>query len=204
MQRRSPLQARSRARVDQILDAADRVFLEMGYAEATTNHVAAAAGTSIGSLYRFFPNKEALLVALAERYGERMLDLAKELTPPGGPARPLAESVGEGIDRFNTFMAENPGFRTLVAEATRPCLREVMARGGEQMVAVLAAGQGGRLAEADPREAFVVAAVTNTVLSALHLLSFQGDEGFRRAVVAEMKRLVVPWLEVRVGERAPG
>ena len=47
--RREPVQARSRARVDAILDAADAVFLERGFDEASTNHIAAAAGTSIGS-----------------------------------------------------------------------------------------------------------------------------------------------------------
>lgn len=65
--RRRPVQERSRQTVERILAAAAQVFGERGYA-ATTNHVADAAGLSIGSLYQYFPDKDALLVALHERH----------------------------------------------------------------------------------------------------------------------------------------
>ena len=54
--------------VERLLDAAARLFDELGYHDTTTNDVAAAAGASIGSLYQYFPNKDALLVGLAERH----------------------------------------------------------------------------------------------------------------------------------------
>ena len=54
--------------VDRLLDAAARLFDELGYHDTTTNDVAAAAGASVGSLYQYFPNKDALLVGLAERH----------------------------------------------------------------------------------------------------------------------------------------
>ncbi len=66
-QRRVPRQARSRATVSFVLDAAAQVFAERGYA-ATTNEIAARAGVSIGSLYQYYADKDALLVALAERH----------------------------------------------------------------------------------------------------------------------------------------
>lgn len=65
--RRRPVQARSRQTVERILDAAAHVFGERGYA-GTTNHVAERAGISIGSLYQYFPDKDALLVALHDRH----------------------------------------------------------------------------------------------------------------------------------------
>lgn len=71
--RKQPVQERSRRTVDRILDAAARIFSERGYSATTTNHVAEAAGISIGSLYQYFPNKDALLVALEERH----LDVAR-------------------------------------------------------------------------------------------------------------------------------
>lgn len=74
--RRRPVQDRSRRTVERILDAAAHVFGERGYA-GTTNHVAELAGVSIGSLYQYFPDKDALLVALHDRHldevGHRLL-----------------------------------------------------------------------------------------------------------------------------------
>lgn len=56
--------------MEQIIQAATQVFAEWGYAGATTNHIAERAGVSIGSLYQYFPNKEAILVTLAKRHVE--------------------------------------------------------------------------------------------------------------------------------------
>lgn len=68
--RKSPLQERSRRTVERILDAAARIFHEQGYAGATTNDIADEADVSVGSLYQYFPNKDALLVALTKRHIE--------------------------------------------------------------------------------------------------------------------------------------
>jgi len=65
--RKSPAQTRSKRTVEWILEGAARVFRAEGFA-ATTNRIAQAAGVSVGSLYEYFPNKQALLVALAERH----------------------------------------------------------------------------------------------------------------------------------------
>ncbi len=74
--RKQPRQARSRDTVNAILRAAAQVFAAQGYAATTTNHIAARAGVSIGSLYEYFPSKDALLVALTEAHiaeGEALL-----------------------------------------------------------------------------------------------------------------------------------
>jgi AcrR family transcriptional regulator len=68
--RKSPCQERSRRTVARILDAAAHIFHEQGYAGATTNDIADEAGVSIGSLYQYFPNKDAVLVALAHQHIE--------------------------------------------------------------------------------------------------------------------------------------
>jgi AcrR family transcriptional regulator len=70
--RKMPRQARSRALVEAILEAAARVLVERGYAGTNTNLVAERAGVSIGSLYQYFPNKDSLIVALHERHGTQM------------------------------------------------------------------------------------------------------------------------------------
>lgn len=83
--RKSPTQDRSRRTVERILDAAARVFHEHGYAGATTNDIADAADVSIGSLYQYFPNKDALLMALTKRHIEStttgLTDLVGRLSP---------------------------------------------------------------------------------------------------------------------------
>lgn len=66
--RKAPSQERSRRTVERILAAAAVVFDEAGYAGATTNDIAREAGISIGSLYQYFPHKDALLVEMAHRH----------------------------------------------------------------------------------------------------------------------------------------
>jgi AcrR family transcriptional regulator len=66
--RKPPIQQRSRATVDEILTATAEVFEVYGYSAGTTNHVAKRAGVSIGTVYQYFPNKEAIAVALVERH----------------------------------------------------------------------------------------------------------------------------------------
>lgn len=75
--RKLPVQRRSRITVEDILSAATQVFEKYGYTAGTTNRIAVRAGVSIGTLYQYFPNKEALAVALLERHiadGMRLLE----------------------------------------------------------------------------------------------------------------------------------
>lgn len=68
--RRQPVQSRSQETVDVILEAAAQIFSEHGYAAGTTNRIAQRAGVSVGSLYQYFPNKDAVLVALVDHHVE--------------------------------------------------------------------------------------------------------------------------------------
>ena len=65
--RKSPRQSRSRALVDAILEATTRILPEGGLDKTTTNRIAQVAGVSIGSLYQYFPNKDAIVAGLIER-----------------------------------------------------------------------------------------------------------------------------------------
>lgn len=66
--RKKPKQARATDTQERILEAAARVFAEYGYSAGTTNRIAGAATMSVGSLYQYFPNKDAILVALVRRH----------------------------------------------------------------------------------------------------------------------------------------
>ena len=121
--RRTPVQDRSAATFQAIVEAAAQVFERHGYTAGTTNRIAQRAGVSIGSLYQYFPNKDAILVALIERHveeGERAL--APLMTQLGGRPSP---PVGEALERIVQSMLElhrkRPILhRVLFEEAPRP------------------------------------------------------------------------------------
>ena len=108
-------QARGRRRIEQILDAAGLVFAEMGYAAATTNAIAARAGISPGSLYQYFPNKEAIAAALEERYAERIHETLAATPPPLEAPRSGSRSTSL-VDAVVAFAVAAPGFGALFAE----------------------------------------------------------------------------------------
>ncbi|MGB3819514.1 MAG: TetR/AcrR family transcriptional regulator [Achromobacter pulmonis] len=90
--RKSPRQQRSQQTVDAILQATARVLAEHGYAGTNTNRIAETAGVSIGSLYQYFPNKNALIAALHDRHDQQMLALIDQVLD-GNPAATLRERV---------------------------------------------------------------------------------------------------------------
>ena len=75
--RKSATQKRSQATVEALLDATARVLTTVGYDRASTNRIAATAGVSVGSLYQYFPNKEALVATLVARHNREMLQLLR-------------------------------------------------------------------------------------------------------------------------------
>jgi AcrR family transcriptional regulator len=71
--RKSASQERSRATVDALVEATARILVKEGFDKASTNRIAEVAGVSIGSLYQYFPSKEALVVAVIERHREDIM-----------------------------------------------------------------------------------------------------------------------------------
>jgi len=73
--RKRPRQERAQATVDAILDATAHILVRDGYDNLSTNRVAQRAGVSIGSLYQYYPNKEALVGELVDRYSAMLFDM---------------------------------------------------------------------------------------------------------------------------------
>ena len=76
--RKSASQERSRQTVDALLEATARVLVKEGYDRASTNRIAEVAGVSIGSLYQYFPSKEALVAAVIDRHTQEGVKLARD------------------------------------------------------------------------------------------------------------------------------
>jgi AcrR family transcriptional regulator len=103
--------------VASLLDAAGRVFGELGYHAATTNAIAAEAKVSPATLYQFFPNKEAIADALVTRYA---MDLAKEVRAAEMQelvSAPLEEAIQQVTGVVIEFNRKHAAFNTLYAEA---------------------------------------------------------------------------------------
>lgn len=97
--RKIPGQARSKQMVEAIIEATARIMIEEGYGRLTTNRVAELAGVSIGSLYQYFGNKDALVCAVHDRHQNKIraamaenFDLPSDITDYEG-IRKLIRSV---------------------------------------------------------------------------------------------------------------
>jgi len=75
--RKSASQARSRATVAALVEATARILVRDGFDQASTNRIAAAAGVSVGSLYQYFPSKEALVAAVIARHRAELMLVAR-------------------------------------------------------------------------------------------------------------------------------
>ena len=89
--RKVPTQSRARATWDAILDGAAEGLLKQGYEKATTDRIAERAGVSIGSVYEYFPNKEAIFAAVMLRWNEQRSRIMLGASPA------LSETRGEKL-----------------------------------------------------------------------------------------------------------
>jgi len=90
--RKKPLQQRSQLMVETILEATARVLSRRGYEGTNTNVIAETAGISVGSIYQYFPNKDALIAALHERMSQRIFAVIRD-TIENASANNLREAV---------------------------------------------------------------------------------------------------------------
>jgi AcrR family transcriptional regulator len=75
--RKSASQDRSRATVDALIEATARILVREGFDQASTNRIAEKAGVSVGSLYQYFPSKEALVIAVIERHHREIMQVVR-------------------------------------------------------------------------------------------------------------------------------
>ncbi|MGD0483628.1 MAG: TetR/AcrR family transcriptional regulator [Gemmatimonadales bacterium] len=201
---RAPLQARGQRRVDAILDAAAALIEESGVGGLTVHGVAERAGTSIGSMYHFFPDLDAVITGLADR---QLRSFEPVLAALG--ARSKAEwsriSAAEVVDALVTPILENLGEHPHVLQLImaprgglqfRQRMYEMRIVGLEIIEDILAARRPALSAASRRVRAAVIAGAVEGVSM------FLVRENVSRPKVAlELKRAVTAYLEVVEGAR---
>jgi AcrR family transcriptional regulator len=197
--RNAPIQARSRERLRRVLDAADEVLAAEGATAFTTTRVATRAGVPIGSVYRFFPDKEAIVEALAVRYWSDFEDLVAGVADTD-QAQPLADPVGEVLDVLTAGFRAHPGFLALwfgglrteaVRDVTRPT-RTAIARSIERILAR-------HWPDADLRTRAQVAEMTVLAGDGLLREAFRRNRHGDAAVLGESKVMLRAYMAERLG-----
>jgi AcrR family transcriptional regulator len=172
--------------VARILDAAEEVFAESGYEAATNTEIAGRPGASIGSLYQFFPNKEAILDAVAARYLKRLKALYDEELSVEVARLPLSDLLDQAIRYLVKFEAENPALCTIFY-------------GLETSEKLTSAAEYLRVPGLEEKHRRLYAEIANDVVRGLFPLAISGEEERRERVVAEIKALLLAYLAPVLG-----
>jgi AcrR family transcriptional regulator len=197
--RRLPKQARSKQRVDRILDAAAEVFLEMGYEAATTHVIAARAETAIGSLYQFFPDKFAIFQALELRHIEQGRALGAVLFTPAMAQLPLEEFVKQMVKQCVQFF-EHPAPRAIFLQyfANPSLFRHIDNSFTQEFVKQLS----GVLSLMNPAlstdTCHLLADVCMQCFNPLMLTALQSDHPYRQQLLSQTQDLLVAYLRPHV------
>lgn len=207
--RREPRQARSRARVAQILAAADQILSAEGFEALTVRRIAQEAAVPVGSIYQFFPDKAAVvdalargyigefdgaievLVADAEAYAAEHAEDEGAASDGGAAGGSWADPVGRLVDEFADLYRSRPGY---VALWSGRHLSPELARADEANNLAIAAGVRRILVArgilADGPELDLDAQVAVRVADVLLQFAFGRAPGGDEAVLAELKTLL--------------
>ena len=93
--RKQASQQRSRATVDALIEATARILVREGFDAASTNRIAEQAGVSVGSLYQYFPSKEALVAAVIDRHHRELMQVVR-----GALAEVASDPIEEAVRKL--------------------------------------------------------------------------------------------------------
>jgi AcrR family transcriptional regulator len=113
--RKTASQERSRSTVDALLEATARVLLREGYDRASTNRIAEVAGVSIGSLYQYFPSKEALVAAVIDRHTQEVSEVTRNALVKAA-AHPIEVAAREFVSIAIDAHRVNPKLHGVLSE----------------------------------------------------------------------------------------
>jgi AcrR family transcriptional regulator len=198
---RQPRQQRAQNKVELILEAAIRLLDIGGLAALTTNAIAETAGVSIGTLYQYFANKEAILEALAEREMAAISARVLAVLQDRSVVSPQ-ERIGRILRAVTSGYGQRPRVHRLVMEAS-------LARGGrrlaplvERILTLLTSGD--RPPNAVPMTAAEAFVLTNAFVGVIRAMIMRPDASVpaQSEIEDAMGRLVASYIQYRPDQPA--
>lgn len=202
--RQARRQSRGLLRADAIVRAAELLFAELGYDKTTTNMIAERAGVSPGSLYQFFPNKEAIAHAYAAEAVIRLHQVYDGLLAPSTIDLPLAAFIDLFIDVLIAFNRANPGYFALslastLSEPLAQVLQEFQAGVQVRLSTLLAA----RWPQGSATQQQLAGLVAYRIFIAMLPLTLRQDEQ-SAMLVGELKAVIYRYLAPLIDTAAIG
>jgi AcrR family transcriptional regulator len=192
---RAPQRERGKRRVAALTQAAMSLFAEKGYDAVTMTEVAARAGAPIGSLYQFFPSKEALADAILDRFGERLDDALTGIEERATTFTVL-ELVDALLGLLVGFHEERAAATTLIESRQETSTRAAELRLSlrRHVTRILRAG----IPKLSPKRAESMALVVVQIMKAAAAQSAEKDLTIRDGVMTELRHLMCLYLNDRI------
>lgn len=189
--RKMPVQGRAIATWTAILDAAAQLFESEGYEGVTTNEIAIRAGVSIGSLYQYFPNKAAIVTAIAERHlGDAASLLENALAASREQGHGVAETVSGVIRACVALHDSHPGMhRFIYTQAPRTPESLALLEAVESLVTRLLADDFDRLGVGGADAGLRARLFVQGVEAQIHTVVLDPRGSARERIIEEMAAL---------------
>lgn len=199
--RRAPSQERARQTIDSVLLAAGREIEQGGLDRLTTKRIAVSAGLSVGAVYEYFPNKEAIVAALVGRWMDAIFEAVDSARPKGGEGMDMFTYMNTVLDRVIVLYDGQPGLGALFGMLTAvPALRDFNQQHDDRVWQSVATALTHFVPHADHAEVEAVARTTllicDTLLAAA-IVYRAGDRvrmlnNLRVCLMAILSRLAMP------------
>ncbi|ACO32921.1 TetR/AcrR family transcriptional regulator [Acidobacterium capsulatum] len=194
----APQQERSARRLAAFLEAAEALFAEHGFEAATMQAIADRSASSIGALYNYFPDKQAIAVTLLRKYSEELRSRIRALMDRAETLSTRDFAV-EFIDCIIQFARDYPAWLNLLTApvrfrrdaAARRALRLYLAQAFERKNPALSS-----------ERAMLVANVSVQIAKGMMAVYTDSEPKMREAVIAEFRSVLAAYLEQVLAERS--
>lgn len=190
--------------MDELLDAAAAVIARVGIEAATTNAIAEEAGASVGSLYHFFPNKDAIIRALASRYDATMREINRAAMGEQATLVPIPQMVEGIVTPLAAFMEANPAYLAVYNATSDPrhpgCLNEEL---HQTIIGLVEGLMAARVPEVAPATRRMQASFAVQLVHRMLEYAWTAPVSERPAIVRELKRVLTLHSEMIAQRRDP-